>query len=31
MSKTDDLVTMIENANFERDKAKNDYDQLRVK
>ena len=31
MSKTDDLVTMIENATFERDKAKNDYDQLRVK
>ena len=31
MSKTDDLVSMIENANFERDKAKNDYDQLRVK
>ena len=31
MSKTDDLVTMIANANFERDKAKNDYDQLRVK
>ena len=31
MSKTDDLVTMIENANFERDKAKNDYAQLRVK
>lgn len=31
MSKTNDLVTMIENANFERDKAKNDYDQLRVK
>lgn len=31
MSKTDDLVSMIENANFERDKAKNDYEQLRVK
>ena len=31
MSKTDYLVSMIENANFERDKAKNDYDQLRVK
>ena len=31
MSNHDNLISLVENATFERDKARNEYDQLKVK